>query len=63
MSYSIEVFLPGNPGPVDLDGLASHLATVAAAGTPMQQRALPDEVYYNNPSMETELSITLGDEQ
>jgi len=62
MTYSIEVFLPDDPEPVDLDGFAAHLATVAAAGAPAQQEMLPNEIYYGNPSMETELSITPGDE-
>jgi len=58
MTIEVLVYLPGSDQPVDLNGYAEYLATVAASDTPDDGQCLPDELHYDNPREGTSLSIT-----
>ena len=57
MTIEVLVYLPGSDQPVDLNGYAEYLATVAANDTPDGGQCLPDEIYYDNPREGSPLSI------
>lgn len=57
MTFEIQVFLPGDKTPVDLDDYFDYLTAVAACGTYTESLTLPDEFHYDNPVTGNRCSI------
>lgn len=49
-TLKIQVFLPGDKTPVDLDYYFDYLTAVAACGTYTESFSLSDDIRYDNPT-------------
>jgi len=57
MAFEIQVYLPGETNPVDLDDYANIVANIAGYGTYGQSRALPELFIYDNPKSGTKQKV------
>ena len=61
MAAEIEVYLPGETNPIDLDTYAVNVASVSAYGTSKQVKCLPYFFAYDNPKTSRQFSIGTPD--
>jgi hypothetical protein len=57
MSVEVQVFLPGEKSPVDVEDYIDYLCLVAGAGTYEQSLSIPGTLVYDNPKTGTKCSI------
>ena len=61
MTIEVQVYLPGENNPVDLDTYADIVAGIAGFGTAEQAQCLPDYYSYDNPKTGSSCSVRSSD--
>jgi hypothetical protein len=61
MTIEVQVFLPGENNPVDLDTYADIVAAIAGCGTYEQAQSLPDYYHYDNPKTGAQCTVESAD--